>query len=45
MADKISNNYIISRFVDAGFTSGLIVNSMNEALSTLAFHHCPVHKG
>ena len=40
MADEISNNDIISRFVDAGFTSGLIVNSMNEALSTLAFHHC-----
>ena len=40
MADKISNNYIISRFVDAGFTSGLTVNSMNEALSTLAVHHC-----
>ena len=40
MADKISNNDIISRFVDAGFTSGLTVNSMNEALSTLAFHHC-----
>ena len=40
LIDMIEEGKTIDSFVDAGFTSLLSINRINEALAAFALHHC-----